>query len=92
MNTVILTATARTKQPGRFNEAEFVQGVIYGKGIESSAVKFDTSALNKLIDEKGNKAAVSVEFAGVTMNGVIKDVQRSVIGQAVTHVDIQILG
>lgn len=91
MNPTILQAIARPMQPGTFREAGFVQGVIYGKSIESATVKFEVELINKVIAEQGKNPKVTVEFAGVTMNGFIKEVQRSVMLQAVTHVDIQIL-
>ncbi len=86
----ILVAAARPKQPGNFQEENFVAGVIYGKGIETAAVKFDEAALTKVIETLGDKAAVSVEFAGVTMTGFIQEVQRTILSRAVSHVDIQI--
>ena len=50
-----LVAIARPKQPGTFKEVDFIQGVIYGKKIDSSAVKFDTAAIIKLVSEKATK-------------------------------------
>jgi large subunit ribosomal protein L25 len=92
MNSMILQATAREKQPGRFQEVGFVQGVIYGKTIATSSVKFDEAVLNKIVSATGIHSNVTVEFAGVTMKGFIKDLQRAVMGQEISHVDIQILG
>lgn len=90
MENNILVATARPKQAGTFQEENFVAGVIYGKGIETAAVKFDEAVLSKIIETLGDKAAVTVEFAGVTMTGFIKEVQRTIMGRAVSHVDVQI--
>lgn len=92
MNNLILKAIARPEQPGNFKETGFVQGVIYGKGIDSSAVKLDEAMLNKIIATGGRKSAVTVDFAGVTMTGVLKEVQIAVMDQTVSHVDIHILG
>ena len=92
MNQAVLKAEARVSKQNHFNEEGLVMGVIYGKGVESSAIKLEAAALNAIIDAKGPNAEVEVELQGVTMKGFIKEVKRSVMGQAVTHVDIQIVG
>lgn len=92
MSSNVLTAIAREKQPGRFKETGFVAGVLYGKTIESAAVKFDEEAIISLFAKQGNAAKVTVEFAGVTLNGFVKESQRSVMTQKISHIDIQIIG
>lgn len=92
INQAVLKAEARVSKQNHFNEEGLVMGVIYGKGVESSAIKLEAAALNAIIDAKGPNAEVEVELQGVTMKGFIKEVKRSVMGQAVTHVDIQIVG
>lgn len=92
MNTMILQATAREKQSGVYNNVGFVRGAIYGNKMVASPVTFNSKMVDEIIAKNGEKSEVTVEFGGVTMTGVIKEVQRSVLTQAVSHIDIHILG
>lgn len=92
MNNLVLKATARQKQPGVYNEEGFVRGAIYGSKIDASPVTLNAKAVDEILSKNGEKAAVTVEFGGVTMTGVIKEIQRNVLSKAVSHIDIQILG
>lgn len=92
MNQSILKAVVREKQLGTFNEVGSVMGVIYGTGVESTAVTFSMEAINAVVDTKGTSAEVEVELNGVTMKGFIKEIQRKVMTKAISHVDIQIVG
>lgn len=85
-----LVALARPKQAGNFKEVDFIQGVIYGKKIDASAVKFDAAAVISLVHNYGEKVDVTVEFGGVTMNGFVKEIQRHAMTKAISHIDIQI--
>lgn len=92
MNSLVLQATAREKKSGVYFNEGFVRGAIYGKKMGASPVTFNAKMVDEIIAKNGEKAEVTVEFGGVTMTGVIKEIQRSVLGQAVSHIDIHILG
>ncbi len=92
MNNLVLKATAREKQPGVYNNEGFVRGAIYGSKINASPVTLDAKAVDEVLFNSGEKAAVTVEFGGVTMTGFIKEIQRNVLTKAVSHIDIHILG
>lgn len=92
MNTMILQATAREKQSGVYSNEGFVRGAIYGKKMGASPVTLSAKMVDAIIAKNGEKSEVVVEFGGVTMTGIIKEIQRSVLTQAVSHIDIHILG
>ena len=92
MAEIILEATERIKQPGRFKEEGFVPGVIYGENVtDSHQVKFEAAALKKIITAHGTNAKVSVKFNNDKKSGFIKEVQKNAISGSVIHVDVQIV-
>lgn len=92
MKSITLQAIARPKQSGNFKEEGFVSAGIYGKKIEAAAIKLNAKQVDEIIAANGDHSEVTLEFAGVTMTGIIKEVQRNIMTQFVSHVDIHILG
>ena len=92
MEEIILEATDRTKQTGKFREIGFVPGVLYGDSIEKAAsVKFEEKALKKILNHHGNSAKLFVVLNGEKKFGFVKEVQRQPITGNLTHIDVQIV-
>lgn len=92
MEEIILNATERTKQSGKFRERGFVAGVLYGDGVAAAnSVKFETVALNKVLAGHGSNAKVCIKYNDSKKFGFIKEVQRDAISGLVTHIDVQIV-
>ena len=92
MAETILMAIERTKQGKRFQEAGFIPGVLYGDGLTGSlSVKFEESALKKLIAEHGSNAKVWVKYGKNKKFGFIKEVQRKPVSGKVIHIDVMLV-
>lgn len=92
MENVTLEAIARAKKPGKFKEAGFVPGILYGDAVaEATSVKFDVLALNKVINTNGKNAKVWVHLNENKQFGYIKEVQRHPMTRDILHIDVQIV-
>lgn len=90
MEQTVLTALER--KPGKFREAGFVPGIIYGDSIAgANPVKLDAAALHKVIVSHGANAKVDVDYQDGLKSGFIKEVQRNAISKKIIHVDIQVV-
>ncbi|MDD3654392.1 MAG: 50S ribosomal protein L25 [Desulfotomaculaceae bacterium] len=92
MEVTILNAIDRSKQSGKFREKGFVSGVLYGNNIfGAKSVKFETSAINKIIASHGSNAKVWINYNGNKKFGFIKEVQRDAISGRIAHLDVHIV-
>jgi large subunit ribosomal protein L25 len=92
MEKTILMASERAKKTGKFREKGYVAGVLYGDSIAvAHTVKFETTAINKVIASHGSNAKVWIKYKDDSKLGFIKEVQRDAISQLVTHLDVQIV-
>lgn len=90
MNENNLEAIVRTD--GKFREAGFVPGILYGDGVEAAtSVKFEEKALNRLLTSHGNSAKVWININNSKKFGFVKEVQRKHLTRKVTHIDVQIV-
>ncbi|HEX3031583.1 MAG TPA: 50S ribosomal protein L25 [Bacillota bacterium] len=92
MEEVILEAMERDIHAGRFREAGFIPGVLYGDTFaQSASVKFSDVALRRLLSKHGSHAKVWVRYGNSKKFGFVKEVQKNVITGNITHVDVQIM-
>lgn len=92
MEKTILTAIERTKQSGKFREKGFVAGVLYGDDINgANSVKFESSALDKVLARHGSNAKVWINFHNNKKLGFVKEVQRDLLSGCVNHIDVQMV-
>lgn len=92
MEEIILNAIERPIQPGKFREAGFIPGVLYGDSItKSTLVKFKELDLKKIINKHGANAKVWVKYGDNKKFGYIKEVQKHPVTWKIIHVDIQIV-
>lgn len=90
MEESILIATERTPVTKKFKETAFINGVVYGENI-SEPVKFERSALKKVITKHGFNAKVWVDYNNNKKFGFIKELQRNPITGKVIHIDVQLV-
>lgn len=92
MEKSVLTAFNRTKQPGKFREPGFIAGVIYGDSVvEGISVKFDASAVKKVLMVHGSNAKVWINYDNEKKFGFIKEIQRHPVSSIINHIDIQLV-
>jgi large subunit ribosomal protein L25 len=96
MNEVTLTAeTGRPKgsrPSGRLRAEGKVPGVVYGKGVEPTALVVDRRDLrHALTTDAGLNAVINLEFDGQTKLTIVKDMQRHPVKRNVTHVDFVVI-
>lgn len=91
MKEIVLEATERTIQPGKFKESGFVPGVIYGDGVAATSVKFEKLTLKKILSQHGSNAKVWIKYDNSKKFGFIKEVQKHPVSGIVTHIDVQMV-
>lgn len=89
MEDIILNAYERQKIR-KFKEKGFIPGVIYGDSMkETTPVKFQFQALQKLLNRYGDHAKIWVMINGEKKFGFIKDVQKHPVSHNLQHIDVQ---
>jgi len=92
MGEIILEATDRFKQPGRFREIGFIPGVLYGDSVDvATSVKFEELAVKKILTGHGTNAKVWIKYNNNKRFGFIKEVQKHPVLGSVIHIDVQIV-
>ena len=92
MKEIILEATDRIKQPGKFKEEGFVPGVLYGDGVDkATSVKFNTIALKKILSSHGSNAKVWINHNNSKKFGFVKEVQKDAVSEKIIHIDVQMV-
>ncbi|BAD41279.1 50S ribosomal protein L25 [Symbiobacterium thermophilum IAM 14863] len=87
-----LEATPRgtgSRASRRLRQAGFVPGIIYGPGVEPLAVSVRSTQLERLVERQGRGHLIHVQVEGEAnpRQVVIKQLQRDILTQQVTHVD-----
>ncbi|PKM51991.1 MAG: 50S ribosomal protein L25 [Firmicutes bacterium HGW-Firmicutes-7] len=92
MNEIILEASERLKQKGRFREIGFIPGVLYGDNVAgATSIKFEATALKKVIANQGMSAKIWIKYNDNKKYGFIKEVQQHPISKSIIHIDVQIV-
>ncbi len=92
MQETILNAEERNAKSGKFKEAGYVPGVLYGDGIdEPTSVKFNESSLRKILSKYGSHAKLWIQYNDNKKFGFIKDIQKHPVSQQILHMDVQIV-
>jgi large subunit ribosomal protein L25 len=92
MEKIIIKALDRPKKTGKFKEAGFVPGVLYGEGMDASAaVKFDAAVIKNLISKHGSNAKIWVDYNGTEKFGFVKATQSDALSNKLLHIDIQVI-
>lgn len=91
MEEVILKAMERVEKPKKVREGGFVPGVLYGEGTKATSVKFEASALKKILAKHGFNAKIWVLLNETKKFGFIKEVQKHPVEGKVIHIDVQLV-
>jgi large subunit ribosomal protein L25 len=91
MNMATLKAMERTEKPKEIRKTGFIPGILNGPNAVSIPVKFQTSALNRVITRHGMNAKTWVTYGNEKKFGLIKEVQKHPVDGQIIHVDIQLI-
>lgn len=91
MEEIILKAMLRSEKPKKVRNAGFTPGVLNGPGTASTAVQFETLALNKIIANHGTNAKMWIELGAEKKFGFIKEIQKHPVERKVIHISIQMV-
>ncbi|XOQ49159.1 MAG: 50S ribosomal protein L25 [Eubacteriales bacterium] len=90
MQEIILNAMERSESTKKVRSAGFVPGVLNGPGAVSTPVKFECSAMNKIIAKHGETAKLWVALGDKKEFGFIKEVQKHPVDNKILHVSVQL--
>lgn len=88
MEKTILMAEVRDENPKKARDAGFIPGVLNGPKTTSTSVKFEASALNRILVAHGTNAKVWIDMNGEKTFGFIKEVQKDPVDKRVLHVSV----
>ncbi len=88
-----MTRDLTGKKVKRLRNAGMVPGVIYGSDVEAIPLKFEQRAVETVVRRAGSSSLirVSVEGENEPFMAIVRDVQRDIFKQFLTHVDLQAL-
>jgi large subunit ribosomal protein L25 len=88
-----MTRELTGKKVKRLRNAGMVPGVIYGSDVEAIPLKFEQREIEKVVNRAGSSSLirVSVEGEDEPFMAIVRDVQRDIFKQFLTHVDLQAL-
>lgn len=79
--------SAKTRSKGEKIVIDYIPAVIYGKGIETQSLNVKRSEFDKTFKVAGESNLINLEHDGQTVKVLIKDIQRDVVKNFVTHID-----
>lgn len=91
MEETILNAIESTEKPKKVRQAGFTPGVLYGGGNTAAKVKFESSALNKILTRHGHNAKLWVNIDANKNFGFVREVQKHPVEGKVIHIAIQLI-
>lgn len=69
----------------------FIPGILYNQG-EGIPVSLELDAVQKLLDKEEEDIVLDINYNGVHMKALVKEVQRDPITQEIKHVDLMPVG
>ncbi|MFA5528014.1 MAG: 50S ribosomal protein L25 [Peptostreptococcales bacterium] len=91
MSISTLTATIRNEKVNKTRKEGYTPAVIYGKSVESTPIKIDTSSILKVLKEHGDRARIKLNMDDKVKIGIIKSVDIDTLTSQIQHLDIQII-
>lgn len=79
--------TAQLRQPREKFSADYLPGVLYGKGLANQNLKLKKSDFAKVYKTAGESNLIDLDFGQGPAKVLIKDTQRDVLKSFFTHVD-----
>jgi large subunit ribosomal protein L25 len=92
MEKVVLKATKRTvigKQVGQLRRAGQLPGVIYGHGMDPTAISLEAHNAGLTIPRLTSSSIVNIELDGKLIPALVREKQKNYIKGTLTHVDFQ---
>jgi len=86
-----IKAVKRNEKTNKVRVAGFTPGVLNGPGTNSTPVKFDTLAINKIISKHGMNAKMWVDIDNEKIFGFVKEIQKSPVEGKIIHVAVQMV-
>jgi len=94
MEKVVMKANPRTvigKQVKALRREGKLPAVIYGHGIESTAITLDALETNKVLSSVGASTLITIDLDGEEYSVLVRDRQHHVLRRHLLHVDFQAL-
>jgi large subunit ribosomal protein L25 len=79
--------SAKLREKNEKLSADFIPGVIYGKGVENKSLKINKVEFEKAFASAGESNLISLDFGSGTVKVLVKEIQRDVLKNTFTHVD-----
>lgn len=91
MGVAKLNAIPRNEKGYKVRREQFIPGVLYGKNIEATSVKFDNNEIDRIIRQYGDRARLKIVMDEKESLGIFKEVARDILSRDVLHIDIQLV-
>jgi large subunit ribosomal protein L25 len=94
MEKVVLHAAPRKvtgKQVKALRRAGKLPGVLYGHGIDSTAIQMDLRDATKILSGMTGSSLVTIELNGKEHSALVREKQRDFIKNILKHVDFQVV-
>jgi len=79
--------SAQKREKNEKLSADFIPGVVYGKGVENNSLKINKIEFDKAFAVAGESNLISLDFGEGSVKVLVKDTQRDVLKNTFTHVD-----
>lgn len=78
---------AQLREKGEKLSADQIPAVLYGNGIDNSILKVKKNEFEKIFSKAGESNLIDLEFESVKTKVLVKDTQKDVIKNTVSHID-----
>lgn len=68
-----------------------IPGIVYGHGIEPTAVAVDRLTFRRVLNEAGANALITLDVDGSPQLTILKNLQRDPVADRVVHIDFQVV-
>ena len=82
-----LTLSAETRTRKKSLEAKNIPAVVYGRGIDATAIAVNARDFNNLFEEAGEATIFTLDVAGEPHDVLVHDFQRHPVSYEISHVD-----
>ena len=79
--------SAQLREKNEKLEADFIPGVIYGKGVENKNLKIKKVEFEKAFAKAGESNLIDLDFGSGAVKVLVKDIQREVLKGTFSHID-----
>lgn len=76
------------KESKKLRAEGYIPAELYGRGVENIHIKVKEKDFNKALKEAGESTIVTVVLEGAQYPVLIHDIQRDLLGEKVTHIDL----